>query len=338
MDKIYFNESIDFVLFLDTISNIEYFNKEIIELKRTTPFVFDDAYLLNYIKFINSYYKSFSYLDKNFLNTYFNKSNLFINYLIYLLFRKLDFNYINIKSFKHFLSFYYNCEIKNNINEKMLIEIIANNDKNLNSNIDVVKNANLILSIFEDNDILSNFVTEIKKIHNKFKKDLFEKDKDEIKQTLLNINKSIMDNKDSFYKKIKTLFKDESINSFKLIYSFYCPYVKNIYLSSKCIIFGEFSLSFNNKNDEKNYILLNKFLSQPKRYKIIKLLSKRKYYSNELAKELNLTAATMNYHINKLYELGLIIIDEGKQNRLYIDLNKNRLKFLLDEIQKDLLS
>ncbi len=91
------------------------------------------------------------------------------------------------------------------------------------------------------------------------------------------------------------------------------------------------------ESDEKYFILLSKFLSEPKRYQIVKLLSKRTYYSNELAREVKLTAATMNYHINKLYELGLINIEAGGQNKLFIELNKVRFRYLLNNMQRDLL-
>ncbi|MGD1823527.1 MAG: helix-turn-helix domain-containing protein [Pleomorphochaeta sp.] len=337
MEKIYFNESIDFILFIDTISNIDYFNQKITDLKKDSPFSFNDENLLNYIKFINRYYKTYTFLEKNFLITYFNNTNVLFNYLNYLLFRKMNFNDINLNTFKNFLNHYYATDIMCRLSEIELITIINSKDGNLNNNIDVLKSANLILSIIEDSDVLSSFTLELNKIHEKYKKDLFNNDKETIKKSIININNELNNNSDEFYKKINNFYDSNTIKDYKLIYSYYCPYIYNIHLSAKHIVFGDFIL--NSKNDDEEYfILLAKYLSQPKRYKIIKLLSNKQYYSNELAKELDLSAATMNYHINKLYDLGLINVEEGKQNKLFIDLNKNRLKYLLKGIQKDLLS
>lgn len=212
-----------------------------------------------------------------------------------------------------------------------LINIIKKKDPST----DYTKSAELIISLLNDHEIISSFNLEISKLYKKFENNLFINDKEQI-QLIINQENANLLNK-GYIEKINSNFINNDLVDFKYIYCYYCPYIQTIYKEAKCVIIGDFILNSKTKDNEKYFILLSKFLSQEKRYKIIKLLSKRKYYSNELAKELNLSAATMNYHINKLYELGLIIIEEGSQNRLYIDLNKNRLKFLLEGIQNDLL-
>ena len=171
-----------------------------------------------------------------------------------------------------------------------------------------------------------------------FKINLVNKDIEYIKYDLKNIQISADNDEESFLKLISPFYENTKIKVFQPYYSYYCPFIHSLHINSKAFIFGDFILQKSEKDDKKYLLLLNKFLSVPKRYQIIKLLSKRKYYSNELAKELNLSAATMNYHINKLYDLGLIIIEEGKQNILYLELNKKRLNFLLDKMKDDLLN
>ncbi|WP_370570291.1 hypothetical protein [Sphaerochaeta sp. S2] len=56
-----------------------------------------------------------------------------------------------------------------------------------------------------------------------------------------------------------------------------------------------------------------------------------------MAKTFNITPATMSYHINKLYGLGLIHVEQGEQNKLYLELDKERLTYLLSQIKDDLI-
>jgi len=338
MKKILFNEDLDFAFFTDIISNLDYFNTEINKLRKDTIIVFDEELLLNYSQFINTYYNSLNYIEKKFLETYFNQCKLFTTYLIYILFHEMSFIDINIFSFKSFLNAYFDEEISNEISKKGLYLIIKNKDSNLNKNIDINKTASLIISILNDNDILLSFRNEIMKFKEMFKSNLVNKDLEYINYDLKNIQLSADNDEESFLKRISPFYENTNIKTFQPYYSYYCPFNHSLHINSKAFIFGDFILRKNDVDDKKYLLLLNKYLSFPKRYQIIKLLSKRKYYSNELAKELNLSAATMNYHINKLYDLGLIIIEEGKQNILYLELNKKRLNYLLDLMKEDLLN
>jgi len=338
MKKILFNEDLDFTLFTDIISNLDYFNTEINKLRKDTILVFDEELLLNYLKFIKTYYNNLNYIEKKFLETYFNQCKLFSTYLIYILFHEMHFIDINIFSFRNFLNSYFDEEISNEISKKGLYLIIKTKDSTLTKNVDIHKTVNLIISILNDNDILLSFRNEIMKFKEMFKTNLVNKDLNHINFDLKKIQLSADNNEDTFLKRISPFYENTNIKTFQPYYSYYCPFIHSLNINSKAFIFGDFILKKNNEDDKKYLLLLTKYLSVPKRYQIIKLLSKRKYYSNELAKELNLSAATMNYHINKLYDLGLIIIEEGKQNILYLELNKKRLNFLLDQMKDDLLN
>ncbi|MCF7946190.1 MAG: helix-turn-helix domain-containing protein [Spirochaetia bacterium] len=84
--------------------------------------------------------------------------------------------------------------------------------------------------------------------------------------------------------------------------------------------------------------LLFKILSDPKRLEILRLISRRTWYSNELAKHFNLTSATMSYHLNKLLNAGLLTFEVGEQNKIYYRVNSKTLIDLMDAARHDLLA
>ncbi len=87
----------------------------------------------------------------------------------------------------------------------------------------------------------------------------------------------------------------------------------------------------------KNSKAFFKVLGDEKRVEVLRLISRRKWYSNELAKHFKLTPATMSYHISKLIGLGLVDFESGEQNRLFYRINKKRLKEMFDDALKDIL-
>jgi DNA-binding transcriptional ArsR family regulator len=44
----------------------------------------------------------------------------------------------------------------------------------------------------------------------------------------------------------------------------------------------------------------------------------------------------MSYHVNKLFALGLISFEQRERNKLYIELDRERLSYLLKRVRKDL--
>lgn len=80
---------------------------------------------------------------------------------------------------------------------------------------------------------------------------------------------------------------------------------------------------------------LFKVLSDERRLDILRLVGKKSRYATELAKELGLTKATVSYHMNLIIEQGLVTI-RVEQNRVYYDLNVDRLGKQLTDVIKDL--
>ena len=80
---------------------------------------------------------------------------------------------------------------------------------------------------------------------------------------------------------------------------------------------------------------LFKVLSDERRLDILRLVGNKSRYATELAKELGLTKATVSYHMNLIIEQGLVTI-RVEQNRVYYDLNVDRLSKQLTDVIKDL--
>nr|WP_274601606.1 metalloregulator ArsR/SmtB family transcription factor [Clostridium rhizosphaerae] len=80
-----------------------------------------------------------------------------------------------------------------------------------------------------------------------------------------------------------------------------------------------------------------KVLGDKRRVDIVKMLSHKPYYGYEIAAKLELTPATVNYHINLLMDAGILTFDR-EENKVYYTLNKDRVKELLNETSMMLIN
>jgi len=80
-----------------------------------------------------------------------------------------------------------------------------------------------------------------------------------------------------------------------------------------------------------------KTISDKTRMKIIRLLSTRPWYVNELAEELGLSAASISYHVSMLTMLNIVTLEKSNQ-KAYYSLNKDRLNELFEEAKGIILN
>ena len=80
---------------------------------------------------------------------------------------------------------------------------------------------------------------------------------------------------------------------------------------------------------------LVKAISDPKRMQILRLLKGRAWYSREIAGELGLTPATVSYHIDLLFQAGLIKFDKPEGRRFYYNLNEKGMAELIDCLKEE---
>lgn len=95
------------------------------------------------------------------------------------------------------------------------------------------------------------------------------------------------------------------------------------------------------KDRDKEEMALNaiKTISDPTRYKILKLLKDEPKYASEIAKELDLSAATINHHINLLVNMRLIkvLINEEDNKKIFYEVNKEILSEVINIVRSNLL-
>lgn len=78
------------------------------------------------------------------------------------------------------------------------------------------------------------------------------------------------------------------------------------------------------KHNSSTYMCNNmRLLSDRSKFDILKLLAGRRYYSGELAKELNLTTSTIAYHMQALLNARFVTVDK-RSYRTYYELNQGR--------------
>jgi DNA-binding transcriptional ArsR family regulator len=83
---------------------------------------------------------------------------------------------------------------------------------------------------------------------------------------------------------------------------------------------------------------LFKALSDETRIQVLRRIAVRDYYAAELAKELDVTKATMSYHINMLAGHNIVSLRMGSNKRIYYSLNLKKLQGYFDEFVSGLVT
>ena len=89
-------------------------------------------------------------------------------------------------------------------------------------------------------------------------------------------------------------------------------------------------------NNRKHLASLLKVLADESKLEILALLKERSRYGRELAKELNLTTATISHHMDILVGCGLVILNK-EMNRIYYKIDENAMRKLLKQTWELLL-
>lgn len=94
---------------------------------------------------------------------------------------------------------------------------------------------------------------------------------------------------------------------------------------------------YNNITMQEKAKNLFKALSDDKRLEIIKVTSKRPWYNKELADYLNLSPATLSYHINILLSLEILNFEPSIDNKYYYTTNVNNLKNIFENALRGII-
>ena len=102
---------------------------------------------------------------------------------------------------------------------------------------------------------------------------------------------------------------------------------------------GDFELTLQSEKMEEvdpEYMeKMLKLLSDKSKFAILSMIKDKRAYGSELAKQLNLTTATISHHMGTLLSAGLITAEE-EDNRIYYRGNKEAIQKVLDMCEKAL--
>lgn len=116
--------------------------------------------------------------------------------------------------------------------------------------------------------------------------------------------------------------------------------INTIIFTSRTAYLGlQFTMDFFKKLaiNEDTAVKRMKLLGDSSKYGILKELKSGKKYGRELAQNLNLSAATISYHIQELLNEGLVgVSSDESSNRIYYQLTKSKILETINFIKDDL--
>ncbi len=83
---------------------------------------------------------------------------------------------------------------------------------------------------------------------------------------------------------------------------------------------------------KEEVVNIGKLLSDKSKMDILDFVSRKPYYGKEIANELNLSTATISYHVNALLQIGFIKADLFS-NKVYYSIDKERIVAYLEDIK-----
>jgi DNA-binding transcriptional ArsR family regulator len=296
-----------------------------------------------YFKEAEAYYNdTLSFIQRNELDMFFKKTSIFRDYLMGLAFENKELKDQSLEDFRqHILKLVDFDEEK--LSGDSIVEELKDHYADPSSIDDYEKESELILEILKDERMFDTiFKNAIYALKDLFVKEKYLPIKDEIEKKLKQHNETYIKDPIAFVLKMSSgiIKKDDLEKSDAQVYIAYFTYYTIMIEINKDFGVVIYHYKVENKDPkemEKHVVQsLLKFISDRKRYEMIQVLSKERWYANELAKKFGITPATMSYHVNKMFSLGLISFEPAEQNKMYIKLDKERLEYLLNLVIKEL--
>lgn len=133
-------------------------------------------------------------------------------------------------------------------------------------------------------------------------------------------------------------------NNFKLVFTiFHFNRLIVLDFEGKYVYLGFLLFQMNQMKiesiQEENKILnALKVIADPSRFKILKLLQQQSMYAQEIAKQLNLTAATLTHHIDILLKENFIELElmENERKKIYYRTNQHFIKQFIKRFEDQL--
>ncbi len=77
-------------------------------------------------------------------------------------------------------------------------------------------------------------------------------------------------------------------------------------------------------------------LADESRRTILQMLCRKPWFIREIADELNITSATVSYHMSKLSALDLVSYEQGERKRIYYRANRDNVDKMLEMLKRDI--
>ncbi len=342
-----YNVEFDFVLFTHTSANSKEEKNIVMEEPKQNSCSKNknmDKSFDQFFKDLEQYYHhTLSYMQRNELDMFFKHISVFSDYLMSLALKAKKLEEQSLEDFRLYII--KSLEIdEEDLDFDLLLNALKSHYDNPRAYADYRKETEMILETLKDarmfNVVFKNAVASLRVL---FIEEKYEPAKKAIELKLEEHNVLYKENPIAFLINISSgMLKEKDLikSSFRTYLTYFIPF--RIMLSVKHgnnqIIYSHELDQMKKEDIEKDFTQsLLKFLSDPKRYQMIQMLSQQKYYANELAKIFKITPATMSYHVSKLYTLGLITLEPGEKNKLYIKLDNERLVSLLSQITIELI-
>lgn len=116
--------------------------------------------------------------------------------------------------------------------------------------------------------------------------------------------------------------------TFSITEADYCP--KDI-IRISVMIDANFIIT-DRKMTKEDIVNIGKLLSDKSKVDILEFISRKPCYGKEIANELNLSTATISYHVNSLLQTRFIKADVNS-NKVYYSIDKERISSCLDDVK-----
>jgi hypothetical protein len=182
----------------------------------------------------------------------------------------------------------------------------------------------------------------LRKTYEIFREDIYtEPLQEEIKAELAKYQRKLDTDEKQFASDL-TVFSGTQSDSFpdqlKVCMLYFASQEYIIMIHSMIVMFGrEVPLYVKLLNDENNQDFFVQAISDPVRYKMIKLLANDSYIGPELAEILEFPAADLEKHIGYIQRARILEVSKGENDRVYLQISKNALERRIDELKRDLL-
>jgi DNA-binding transcriptional ArsR family regulator len=213
-----------------------------------------------------------------------------------------------------------------------------------NLKIDSANKWNLFLMVQNPKQFLTDFINFLKLIEPMFYQ-VYKTYVDQVKEVGLDVSKRLSKNTVESFKKITYNLINYEFNGSEEICNFYVsaifPY--SLRLKGDCTIVWGLKSEFSfkkvteiNENQLTQRVKVFKALGDKTRYEVLKMIASGVSSVKNIAENLDVSSATISYHINEFLTTGIIYINRNKEKKAGYKIDFEKLKSVIESFKEDL--